>query len=172
MQTTPGPKAAMPQSAVVSAALAARLQERGRGTRDTAQPRRCGRLAAHRPHLPVGVPLLHPSLPRAALVDVVGEHAAGKTALLMHIAANALTDTPDSQAVDVVWFDLNGGLDVEMLQRSLRPLLPQDADIETCIKDSFSRLHVYAPHDSLSLLCTLHSLFEFLQSPVGALGTS
>jgi hypothetical protein len=165
------PGRVMPQSAAVTAALAARFRGRG-GVRGAAQPRLGSRAAFRGQPVPVGVPLLLPPVPRALLVDVVGEHASGKTALLLHIAAHALAPNPAGPSVDVVWIDLNGALDARMLKRSLQPLCPEGSDQLPFFKDCFSRLHVYSPHSSLSLLCTIHSLFEFLQSPLGARGKS
>jgi hypothetical protein len=161
----------MPQSAAVSAALAARLRGRG-GARGVAPPRLGSRAAFRGQPVPVGVPLLQPPVPRALLVDVVGEHSSGKTALLLHIAAHALAPKPVGPSVDVVWIDLNGALDARMLKRSLQSLCPEGTDRLLFFEDCFSRLHVYSPHSSLSMLCTLHSLFEFLQSPLGATGES
>jgi RecA/RadA recombinase len=149
----------------VSAALAARLGSGGARKQHVrpAQP-------AQPPAFETGVPFLDGALVAGALVDVVGPSRSGKTALLHRVAAHALV------AVGVVWVDLNGGLDLDLLARSTaapdtttsEALLPPDPN--AVMKGRLSRLHVYKPESSLALLCTLHSLHNFLESKLGSRG--
>jgi RecA/RadA recombinase len=178
----------------ISAAISAHLRGAGAETGVVRRQQQQQRQPSSQPkRQPVpfatGVPLfdstpgLNP-LEVGALVDVVGPSGVGKTALLHRIAAHALAGCGRRAAVGVVWVDLNGGLDLDLLARSIAAIAPDACAVapagpvtlvsnsDAVYKACLDRLHVYKPDSSLSLLCTLHSLHSFLESPHGERGMS
>lgn len=99
------------------------------------------------------------------LVDVVGANMSGKTQLLHSIAAQAITNNTSRTQPNVCWYDLNGGLDTELLQRLVqkkRVLLNQQPSA------GFLReLIVYSPDNTTALCASLHALPSFLNSKDG-----
>lgn len=71
---------------------------------------------------------------------------------------------------DVIWIDLNGGFDCEIFAKSLRATCPSGVNQEQMVLDCLERVHIYRPYSSISLLATLHSLRNFVESPQGKNG--
>lgn len=147
----------------VSQAIAARLGTRV--DRDRVSP------------LPRGQPVqtainvLNHSNPKLGdLVEIVGVSSSGKTQLLHHVAADALSKSKDDAKPVVCWFDLNGSLCLKRLQQMIAAKKWKGVT-EISGDHILSALRVYHPDSTLALCSSLHSLLPFLETAEGENGS-
>lgn len=107
------------------------------------------------------------AIKRGSVIDIVGVSSSGKTKLLHSIVAHALASPLPQQPLRprVCWFDLNGGLDVNFLQKILaRRLSRRDQEY------ALNALRVYRPSATVAMCKAISHLPKYFCSPEGCDG--